>query len=119
MKFFPKTKKYFSFFLPFVFLFQWTLPTIEKNRITHINFGDLVFVKCNNPEHSHPPLSERKLSHDVTKFVNFEGKNLFFANTPPKLINILGENKFKILTTLSELSLAHLINARGPPYFEV
>ena len=119
MKFFSKTKKSFSLFLPFVFLFQWTLPTIEKNRINHINFGDLVFVKCNNPEHSHPPLSERKSSHDVIKFINSEGNNIFLANTPPKLIYIFSENKFKIHTTLSELSLTHFINARGPPYFEV
>tara|TARA_Y100001970_G_C14097869_1_gene783740 strand:+ start:359 stop:718 length:360 start_codon:yes stop_codon:yes gene_type:complete len=119
MIFFSKTKKYFSFFLPFLFLFQWTLPSIDKNRITHINFGDLVFVKCNNPEHSHPPLSERKSSHDIKKFVNSEGNNLFIDNTSYKLIFTLGENKFKIFTTLSEFTLAHFINARGPPYFEV
>ena len=119
MKFFSKTKKSFSLFLPFVFLFQWTLPTIEKNRINRINFGDLVFVKCNNPEHSHPPLSERKSSNDVIKFVYSEGNNIFFANTPPELIYISSEKKFKILTTLSELSLANFINARGPPFFEV
>ena len=119
MEFISKTKKYLSFFLPFVFLFQWTLPTIEKNRITHINFADLVFVKCNNPEHSHPPLSESESSNDFIKFFNSEGNTLFFSSTTTELIYSLGENKFKKFITLSELSLEYFINARGPPYFEV
>ena len=119
MKFFSKIKKILSFFLPFVFIFQWTLPTIGKKRITQINYGELVFVKCNNPEHSHPPLSKKKSLHEEIKFVNSEGNNLFFATTKPKIIYIFDENKFKKYINLSELSLVHLLKARGPPYFEV
>ena len=119
MIFFTKTKKYFSFFLPFVFLFQWTLPTTEKKRNTQIHFGELILVKCNNPEHSHPPLSENKSSHEVVKFVTSEGNNLFFVSTPPKLFYTSGEKKLKKFTTFPKSSQTQFLTARGPPNFEV
>ena len=51
IKFPAKTKYFFNFVLPFALLFQWTLPTIEKEIYIHINFGDLIYDKCNDPEH--------------------------------------------------------------------
>ena len=41
IKFSAKTKYFFNFVLPFALLFQWTLPTIEKEIYIHTNFGDL------------------------------------------------------------------------------
>jgi len=119
MKFFPKTKYFFNLVLPIVLLFQWTLPTIETKRNPQTNFGELLLVKCNDPEHSHPPLSERKPANEPVKFVNLEASNLFFVSTPPKFLNVSGEDKFKKIITLPELSLTPFPPARGPPYFEV
>jgi len=117
--FISKTKYFFNFLLLVIFLFQLTLPTIENKKNIHINFGELIFNKCNDPKHSHPPLSKRKSSNEPVKFVNSDLNNLFFINKPPKLFNISGENSFKKFFSLPELSLALFTPARGPPYFEV
>jgi len=119
MKFLTKTKYFFNIVLPFVLLFQGTLPTIEKQINIQTNFGELIYDKCKNPEHSHPPLSQRETSNDSEKFVNSDLNNLSFINKPPKLFNISGENNYNKSVTLPELSLAHFPPARGPPYFEV
>jgi len=119
IKLLSKSKYFFNFLLLVVLLFQLALPTIEKKRNIQINFGDLVYNKCNDPKHSHPPLSKRKSSNDPVKFVNSDLNNLFFINKPPKLFNISGEKIFKKFFPSSELSVALLPPARGPPYFEV
>jgi len=119
IKFPSKTKYFLKLVLPFVLLFQWTLPTIEKKRNINTNFADITFEKCNDPEHSHPPLSQRETSNDPEKFVNLDLNNYFFINNPPKFFKISGENKFKIFTTLPELLSTQFAPARGPPYFEV
>ena len=118
MKYIDKTKYFFNLILPFVLLFQWTLPTIEKKNL-QLNFGDLIYQKCDDPEHSHPPLSQKKSSNDQLKFVNTEANNIFFVSKPPKFFNISGENKFQKFTTLPKLVLASFPPARGPPYLEV
>ena len=119
IKFPAKTRYLFNIVLPFVLLFQGTLPTIEKQIYIQTNFGELIYDKCKDPEHSHPPLSQRETSNDPEKFVNLDLNNSFFVNNPPKFFNISGKNKFKIFTTLPELLSTQFAPARGPPYFEV
>ena len=119
IKFPAKTKYFFNFVLPFALLFQWTLPTIENQIYVHTNFGDLIYDKCKNPEHSHPPLSQRETSNDPEKFVNSDLNNSIFFNEPHKYFKISGENKFKTFTHLPELFSAQSPPVRGPPYFEV
>ena len=119
MKFLPKTRYFFNIVLPFVLLFQWTLPTIEKKRNIQTNYGELIYDKCKDREHSHPPLSQRETSNEPVKYVNSDLNNLTFINKPPKFFNISGENNYKKSTPLPELSLAQFPPARGPPYFEV
>ena len=119
MKLLPKTRYLFNIVLPFVLLFQGTLPTIEKQINIQTNFGELIYDKCKDPEHSHPPLSQKETSNDPETFVNLELNNYFFINNPPKFFKISGENKFKIFTTLPELLSTQFAPARGPPYFEV
>ena len=119
MKFLTKTKYFFNIVLPFVLLFQWILPTIEKKLYIQTNYGELIYDKCKDQEHSHPPLSQRETSNNPEKFVNLDLNNSFFINNPPKFFNISGENKFKIFTPLQELLSAQFPPARGPPYFEV
>jgi len=118
IKFLAKTKYFFNIVLPFVLLFQGTLPTIEKQINIQTNFGELIYDKCKDPEHSHPPLTQKGTSTDPETFVNIE-LNYFFINNPPKFFKISGENKFKIFTTLPELLSTQFAPARGPPYFEV
>ena len=118
-KFTTKTRYLFNIVLPFVLLFQGTLPTIEKQINIQTNFGELIYDKCKDPEHSHPPLSQKETSNDPETFVNLELNNYFFINNPPKFFKISGENKFKIFTTLPELLSTQFAPARGPPYFEV
>ena len=119
MKLLPKTKYVFNIVLPFVLLFQGTLPTIEKQINLKTNFGELIYDTCKDPEHYHPPLSQKETSNDPETFVNLELNNYFFINNPPKFFKISGENKFKIFTTLPELLSTQFAPARGPPYFEV
>ena len=119
MKLLPKTRYLFNIVLPFVLLFQGTLPTIEKQINIQTNFGELIYDTCKDPEHSHPPLSQKETSNDPETFVNLELNNYFFINNPPNFFKISGENKFKIFTTLPELLSTQFAPARGPPYFEV
>ena len=119
MKCLTKIKYLFNIVLPFVLLFQGTLPTIEKQINIQTNFGELIYDKCKDPEHSHPPLSQKETSNDPETFVNLELNNYFFINNPPKFFKISGENKFKIFTTLPELLSTQFVPSRGPPYFEV
>ena len=119
IKFPAKTRYLFNIVLPFVLLFQGTLPTIGKQIYIQTNFGELIYDKCKDPEHSHPPLSQRETSNDPEKFVNLDLNNSFFINKTPKFFNISSENKFKTFTPLPELLLEQFPPARGPPYFEV
>ena len=119
MKFLTKTKYFFNIVLPFVLLFQWTLPTIEKKLYIQTNSGELIYDKCKDQEHSHPPLSQRETSNNPEKFINLDLNNSFFVNEPIKLFYISGENNYNKSTPLPELSLAQFPPARGPPYFEV
>ena len=80
IKFPSKTKYFLKLVLTFVLLFQWTMPTIEKKRNININFADIKFEKCTDPEHSHPPLSERETSEDLEKLVNSDLNNSLIVN---------------------------------------
>ena len=64
IKFTSKTKYLLKLVLPFVLILQWTMPTLEKKRNIHINFSDIIIEKCNDPEHSHPPLSQKETPED-------------------------------------------------------
>ena len=119
IKFPAKTRYLFNIVLPFVLLFQGTLPTIGKQIYIQTNFGELIYDKCKDREHSHPPLSQRETSNEPVKYVNSDLNNLTFINKPPKFFNISGENNYNKSTPLPELSLAQFPPARGPPYFEV
>ena len=89
MKFLTKTKYFFNIVLPFVLLFQWILPTIEKKLYIQTNYGELIYDKCKDPEHSHPPLSQRETSEDLEKLVYTDLNNSFFVNGYQKYFDIL------------------------------
>ena len=118
IKFPAKTKYFFNLVLPFALLFQVTLPTIEKIYIK-TNFGELVFDKCKDKEHSHPPLSQRETSNDPQKFVNLDLNNPFFITEPLKIFYISDEKYFEKSITSPSLFLNQLHPARSPPFFEV
>ena len=116
----PSKIKYFlKLLLPVVLLFQWTVPTIEKKRNININFSDINFEKCNDPEHSHPPLSERETLEDLEKLVNSDLNNSFIVFGNQKYVDILVELIFEKPEKSSELLFKHFSSARGPPYLEV
>ena len=116
----PSKIKYFlKLLLPVVLLFQWTVPTIEKKRNININFSDINFEKCNDPEHSHPPLSERENSEDLEKLVNSYLDNSFLVFGYQNNFEI----SFKVIFDKPEIFPNFLFTnfppARGPPYLEV
>ena len=117
-KFPAKTRYLFNIVLPFVLLFQGTLPTIEKQINIQTNFGELIYDKCKDPEHSHPPLSQRETSNNSEKFINLDLNNSFFINEPLKLFYISGEKYFEKSITSPAL-LEQLPPSRAPPFFEV
>ena len=117
---FPAKTKYFSnFVLPFALLFQWTLPTIENLIYIRTNFGDLIYDKCKNSKHSHPPLSQRETSNDPEKFVNSDLNNSILIKELLKLFYISGEKYFEKSITFPALLLEQLPPSRAPPFFEV
>ena len=119
MKFLPKTRYFFNIVLPFVLLFQWTIPTIEKKRNLQTNFGELIYDKCNDSEHSHPPLSQRETSNDPEKFVNSDLNNSILIKEPLKLFYISGKKNFEKSITSPALLLEQLPSSRAPPFIEV
>ena len=119
IKFPAKTRYFLKLVLPFVLLFQWTMPTIEKKRNININFADIKFEKCNEPEHSHPPLSQRETSEDLEKLVNSDLNNPFFINSHQKYFDISVEKIFEKPERFPEFLFKHFPPARSPPNIEV
>ena len=70
IKFLSIIKYFLKVILTLVLLFQWTLPIIDKKKNLHINFSDITFEKCNDPNHSHPPLTQRDTPDDAEKLTN-------------------------------------------------
>ena len=114
-----KTKYFLKLALPFVLLFQWTMPTIEKKRNININFADIKFEKCKDPEHSHPPLSQRETSEDPEKFIFSDLIHLYFFDKQKKFYKFSVKNDFNKPATISVLSLSYFSPSRAPPFFEV
>ena len=119
MKFLPKTRYFFNIVLPFVLLFQWTLPTIEKKRNIQTNYGELIYDKCKDREHSHPPLSQRETSEDLEKLVNSDLNNSFLVFGYQHYFDISFKVIFDKLEKFPEFLFTHFPPARGPPYLEV
>ena len=114
-----KIKYFFKLVLPFVLLFQWTILNIEQKRNIHLNFSDITFEKCNDPEHSHPPLSQRDTPEDSEKIVNSDINNHFVVNSSQKYFDINAEIIFKKIERSPESFFKHFTPARSPPFFEV
>ena len=114
-----KTKYFLKLVLPFVLLFQWTMPIIERKGNININFSDLTIEKCSDPEHSHPPLSQRETSEDLEKLVNSDLNNYFFVNGHQKYFDISVEIIFEKHERFPEFLFKHFPPARSPPYLEV
>ena len=114
-----KTKYFFNFVLTVAILFQWALPTIENQIYINTNFADITYEKCNDPEHSHPPLSQRETSEDPEKFVNSDLNNSFFVNGYQKYFDISAKKIFEKPKTNPVLLFKHFSPSRSPPYLEV
>ena len=119
IKFPAKTRYLFNIVLPFVLLFQGTLPTIGKQIYIQTNFGELIYDKCKDPEHSHPPLSQRETSEDLEKLVNSDLNNSLIVNEDQKYFDISVEIIFEKHERFPEFLFKHFPPARSPPYLEV
>ena len=118
-KFSSKTKYFLKLVLPFVLFIQWTMPAMEIKSNIVINFSDITFVKCNDPEHSHPPLSQRDRAETPEKLVNTELNSSFVFNGSQKYFEIAFEVISIEPETLPKFLLKHFTPSRGPPFFEV
>ena len=114
-----KTKYFLKIILAFVLLFQWTMPAMGKKKNTPINFSDVSFERCNNPDHSHPPLSQKDKPDNTEKLVNSDTNNPFIISAVQKYFGTTSENIFD----KTEKSLTFLQTffppARSPPFSEV
>ena len=119
IKLHAKTNYFFKFVLPFGILFQWALPTIENQIYINTNFGDTIYEKCNNPEHSHPPLSQRDTPDDAEKLANSEICNPFIINAFQNYFYITTKIVFEKPEGSPKLLFKHFSPARSPPFFEV
>ena len=117
--YFPKAR-YISVLL-FVLLFQSTIPTYKNKAYVQASFGDLIFVDCEDEEHSHPPLSPSDQSNDTEQLVNLDSFKSFFIFIKRPLIaySIDGDKYFKNYKNPPKFVEEQLIPARGPPLFEV
>ena len=95
------------------------MPAMEIKSNIVINFSDITFEKCNDPEHSHPPLSQRDPLEALEKLVNTELNSPFVFNDSQKYFEIAFEIIFKNSETLPKFLLKHFTPSRSPPFFEV
>ena len=102
-----------------VLLFQWTLPIIEKKKNYHINFSDITFEKCNDPKHSHPPLSQRDTPDDTEKLINSDICSPFINNAFQNYFYITAKIVFEKPEGSPESLFKLSSPARSPPFFEV
>ena len=114
-----KTKYFLKIILAFVLLFQWTMPAMGKKKNTPINFSDVSFERCNNPDHSHPPLSQKDKPDNTEKLVNSDTNNPFIISAFQKYFDIIPEIIFKKTKSSPKLFLKFFAPARSPPFFEV
>ena len=105
--------------LPFVLLLQWTIPAIEMKRDIPINFSDIIFEKCNDPKHSHPPMSQRDTPEEPDKFINSDINSSFIVSIFQKYFEINAINIFEKPETIPESLSKYFPSSRGPPYLEV
>ena len=119
IKFQSKAKYFWNLVFPFILLFQLTVPAVEKKREILINFSDITFVKCNDPEHSHPPLSQRERPEDPEKLVNSIISSTFIVNEIQKYFDFTVENIFGNPANSTELLFKPFPPVRGPPNIEV
>jgi len=119
--YFPKTKYILVLVLLFVLFFQSTLPKLENKLYFQASLGDLIYVDCQDEEHSHPPLSPLDPSNDSEQFVNLYSFKFLFIFIERSLIAyyINGDKYFKKYKNPPKLLAEQLIPARGPPLFEV
>jgi hypothetical protein len=119
--YFPKTRYISVLMLLFVLFFQSTSPNFQNKFYFQASLGDLMYVECQDEEHSHPPLSPRDPSNDSEQFVNLDTFKSFFIFIERHLIAyyIIGDKYFKKYKNPPKLLSEKLIPARGPPLFEV
>ena len=119
--YFPKTRFILVLVLLFVLLFQSTLPTFKNKAYFQASLGDLIYVDCQDEEHSHPPLSPSDQSNDSEQLVNLDSFKSFFIIIKRPIIaySIDGDKYFKKYIISPKLLAEQLPPARGPPLFEV
>jgi len=117
---FPYKITYFlKFFLSLVLLFQWTIPAMEKKKNVHINFSDITFEKCNNPDHSHPPLSQKNNAYELEILINSDINNSLITNDFQKYIYFARVTIFEKLERYPESLFRHFPPSRSPPFLGV
>ena len=114
-----KTIFFLKIVLALVLLFQLNMPAMQKGKNIYINFSDITFEKCNDPKHSHPPISQRDTPDEVEKLVNSDLNNLFIINTVQNGFDITAKIVFEKPKRFLELLLPYFPPARSPPFLEV
>ena len=119
--YFPKTKFILVLMLLFVLFFQSTLPNFQNKIYFQTSLGDLIYVDCQDEEHSPPPLSPSDQSNDSEQLVNLDSFKSFFIIIKRPIIaySIDGDKYFKNYKKLPKLLAEQFLPARGPPLFEV
>ena len=114
-----KTKYFFNIVLSVTLLLQGTLATIEKKEDLQTNFSDLIFEKCIDPAHSHPPLSQREESNDPEIYVDSKLNHFFLVSKKYDFLKKSPGNNFNKSEPLLVWLLANSPPNRGPPLFKV
>ena len=61
---------------------------IIGNKSMVFNFSDISFEKCNDPKHSHPPMSQRDTSEDPEKIINSDLNSSFLVSSFQKYFDM-------------------------------
>ena len=95
------------------------MPLMGGKNNTQINFSEITFEKCKNPEHSHPPLSQKETKGNEEELINSDLNSYFAVNCLPKYFKVVVEKIFEKPDKFPELFYKHFPPSRSPPYLEV
>ena len=119
MKFFIEKSFFLNICLAIVLLFEGKFSIPSEIKIPPKNFAELNFVKCNNPDHSHPPISQTKKTITIEKICESGFKFSYLFDEKRNYFEISEVSHQNSNEFLPKFLFSHSRPSRAPPFYEV
>ena len=116
MKIYLNKSFFLNLFLAIVLLFQGKFYIPNEIRNIPKNFANINFVKCNNPDHSHPPLSEPKKTITIEKIYESGNKLYYLFAEKYKCYEVFYVSHQNSIESIPKFLSYHYRPIRAPPF---